>query len=319
MMPQEQRIVGIDVSKLKADGCIRSLAQRQSWPSTPAGEQAMVAWLREREVTAAVMEASGGYERSWAQAVRAAGIAVRIVDPKRVRHFAKSAGRLAKNDPIDAEMIAWFAATFPEASGQPHDVDRDELAMLVSARAGLLELLTQVGNRGEHKQPPVVHKALAAIGKTVTAQLAKLETAIAAKIETTSRFAARAEIIESVPGVGSHATAGLIAWMPELGLVDNKAIAALLGAAPYDDDSGKHRGDRHIRGGRQDMRNLLYMATLGAATRHNPVLKAYYQRLRAKGKEAKVALIACMRKLIVILNVMIARGETWDPNRHAIA
>lgn len=318
MMPQEQ-IVGIDVSKLKADGCIRSLAQRQSWPRTLKGEQAMIAWLREREVTMAVMEASGGYERIWAQALRAAGVAVRIVDPKRVRHFARSAGRLAKNDPIDAEMIARFAETFPEAPSQLHDADRDELAMLVSARAGLIELLTQVDNRGEHKQPPVVDKAHAVIRKAVTAQLAKLEAAIATKIEATSRFAARAKIIESVPGLGAQATAGLIAWMPELGLVDNKAIAALLGAAPYDDDSGKHRGDRHIKGGRQDMRNLLYMATLAAATRHNPVLKAYYQRLRAKGKEAKVALIACMRKLIVILNVMIARGETWNPNRHATA
>lgn len=318
MMPQEQRIVGVDVSKLKADGCIRALSARQSWPSTPQGEQAMVAWLRERDVTAAVMEASGGYERSWAKALRAAGIEVRIVDPKRVRHFAKSAGRLAKNDPIDAEMIAWFAETFP-APGQPDDADRDELAMLVSARAGLIGLMTQVGNRGEHSQPRVVDKAHAAILKVVNAQLAKLEAAIAAKIDATARFTTRAKIITSVPGLACQTAAGLIAWMPELGLVDNKAIAALLGSAPYDDDSGKHRGERHIKGGRQDIRNLLYMATMGAATQHNPVLKAYYQRLRAKGKEAKVALIACMRKLIVILNVMIARGQTWNPNQHARA
>lgn len=312
-MPQTGRIVGIDVSKRKADACIRSLRLRLSRPCTPAGEAEMVAWLRANEVGMAVMEASGGYERPWATALREAGIMVRIVDPKRVRHFAKSAGRHAKNDPIDAEMIAWFAETFPDTPDQPHDADREQLDLLVTARTAMVKLQAQIGNRGEHRQPRAIERAYAAITRTITVQLAKLEAAIAAKIDATPGFAARADIIKSVPGLAAQTTAGVIAWLPELGRIGNKAAAALAGAAPYDDDSGEHRGQRHIKGGRREVRNLLYMATLGAATKHNPVLKVYYQRLRAKGKPAKVALIACLRKLIVILNTMLARGQKWNP------
>ena len=310
-MTQDGRIVGIDVSKAKVDGFIRSLRIGLSRPGTPEGQEQMIAWLRENGVVAAVMEASGGYERSWAKALSAAGITVRIVDPKRVRHFAKSAGRLAKNDPIDAQMIAWFAETFPDAPGRLDDPDREELDLLVTARAGLVRLLTQVGNYGEHRQPRIVQRAHGAITKAMRAQLAKLEVAIAAAIAANATFATRAEIIESVPGLGDQTAAGIIAWMPELGRVNGKVAAALLGAAPYDDDSGAR--ERRIKGGRQEMRTLLYMATLGAATQHNPILKAHYQQLRARGKEAKVALIACMRKLIVILNTMLARGQTWNP------
>jgi len=314
-MPQEGRIVGLDVSKLKVDGCIRSVGLRRSERSTPEGQAEMLSWLKANDVRLAVMEASGGYERSWAKALQDGGMAVRIVDPKRVRHFAKSAGRLAKNDPIDAEMIAWFAETFPDAPSQAQDVEREELAGLVKARLALLQIKTELGNQAEHQQPRSVVKAFAAVTRSVDAQLARLEAAIAAKIAAKERFAARAEIIESVPGLATQSAAGLIAWMPELGLIDDKAASALIGVAPYDDDSGKHRGERHIKGGRQALRTLLYMPVVGAATHHNPVLKAYYQRLRAKGKEGKVAIIACMRKLIVILNAMLARGEKWDPAR----
>ena len=116
-----------------------------------------------------------------------------------------------------------------------------------------------------------------------------------------------------MPGFGDHFVAGALAWLPELGRIGNKAAAGLVGVAPYDDDSGQHRGERHIRGGRRDIRTLLYMAALGAATRHNPVVMAYYKRLRARGKKTKVALVACMRKLVVILNTMLARGEMWNP------
>jgi len=318
-MAQIERIVGIDVAKEKADACIRSLSVRHSSASTPEGRRELIDWLRVHGVGKAVMEASGGYERGWAAALREAGIEARLVDPKRVRHFAKSAGRLAKNDPIDAEMIAWFAETFCETPGQAHDPEREELQAMVNARAGLVEMRTQILNRGEHGEPPAVRQAHAAMLKTLAAQLLKLEAAIAAKLKATPRFAALAEIIESVPGLATQAAAALIAMMPELGRVSNKIVAALLGTAPYDDDSGNHRGERHVKGGRRDLRNLFYMPALGAATQHNPVLKAFYLRLRAKGKKAKVALVACMRKLIVILNVMVARGEKWDPARHALA
>jgi transposase len=316
-MPQQTRAVGLDVAKNKVDACIRSAGLRLSAASTPEGQAELVAWLRANRVGRAVMEASGGYERSWAEALRAAGVTVRIVDPKRIRHFAKAAGRLAKNDPIDAETIAWFAETFSEGEAQAHDPAREEVDRLVQARTALKELEERIKQQGEHGPPAIVAKALGAIAKAMRAELRKLEAAIAAKIKANPGFARRAEIIRSFPGLADQAIAGLIAWMPELGRIPNEAAAALLGAAPYDDDSGDRKGQRHIKGGRRKLRNLLYMPVMGAATQHNPVLKAYYQRLRARGKEAKVALVACMRKLIVILNTMLARDETWNPPSRA--
>ncbi len=314
MAQNELVVVGLDVAKDKVDACIRSLSQRQTFPSTVEGRRALIAWLRKHEVGKAAMEASGGYERDWAKALREADIEVRIVDPKRVRSFARSAGRLAKNDAIDAEMIAWFAETFGEAPGQAYDAAREKLSQIMNARQGLLELQTNLQNRGEHAGPEPVQKMQARLLKQLALEIDKLEAAIAVLIKATPHLAERAEIIESVPGVGRITSAGLIAAMPELGQVSNKVAAALLGTAPYDDDSGRRRGERHIKGGRRKVRNLFYMACLGAATRHNPVLKAFYRRLIAKGKEPKVALVACMRKLIVILNTMIARRQKWDPS-----
>jgi transposase len=319
MMPQRTRIVGLDVAKRKVDACLRSTGQRLSVPSTPEGQAELVAWLRARRVGTVVMEASGGYERSWAEALHAASLNIRIVDPKRVRYFARSAGRLAKNDPIDAETIAWFAETFPDGVARPHDPERDELDRLVTARAGLKKLEAQIIQQGEHRQPSVVAKAHAAVLKALRAELRKLDATIAAKIKANPVFARRAAIIASVPGLADQAVAGVTAWLPELGHITNEAAAALLGTAPYDDDSGEHKGVRHIKGGRRKLRNLLFVPVIGAATQHNPVLKDYYQRLRARGKEAKVALIACMRKLIVILNTMLARDETWNPPTGAAA
>jgi transposase len=320
MMAQNDLIVvGIDVAKDKVDACVRSLSSGQTFSSTAEGRRQLIRWLRRHKVGKAVMEASGGYERDWAKALREAGIAVRIVDPKRVRSFARSAGRLAKNDAIDAEMIAWFAETFGEAGYQAHDAERERLVQIVRARQGLIDLQTELQNRGEHLLPDVVQRVHARLLKKVAAELATLEAAITVTIKATPRFVELAEIIESVPGLAKTTSAGLIAAMPELGQIGNKPAAALLGAAPYDDDSGKRRGERHIKGGRRKVRNLFYMACLGAATRHNPVLKAFYNRLIAKGKEKKVALVACMRKLIVILNTMIARREKWDANRYAVS
>ena len=320
MMAQNDRIVvGIDVAKDKVDACIRAFALRQTCPSTAQGHRKLVAWLRKHKVNKAVMEASGGYERDWAKVLRHAGIEVRIVDPKRVRSFALSAGRLAKNDAIDAEMIGWFAETFSEAPSQTHDAAYEELLALVKARKGLLDLKTRLQSQNEHAAPGPVQKAHAHVLKSLATEIAKLENAISAKIKATPDFAERAEIIESVPGFAETTSANLIAGMPELGQVSDKIAAALLVAAPYDDDSGHRHGERHIKGGRRWVRNAIYMPCLGAATQNNPVLKAFYQRLIAKGKEPKVALVACMRKLIVILNTLIARRQKWDPSRYALS
>ena len=319
MTQNESVVVGIDVAKDKVDACIREVSLRQTFPATPVGRRKLICWLGKHKVTAAVMEASGGYEREWAKALREKAVGVRIVDPKRVRSFARLAGRLAKNDAIDAEMIAWFAETFGEAPVHAHDAAREQLAQLVNARCALIELQTKLQNRTEHPAPEPVQKMQARLLRQLAREIAGLEAAIAAMIKATARFAEFAEIIESVPGLAGITSAGLIAAMPELGQVNNKVAAALLGAAPYDDDSGKRRGERQIKGGRRKLRNLFYMACLGAATRHNPVLKTFYRRLIANGKKPKVALTACMRKLIVILNTMIARREQWDASRYAVS
>jgi len=318
MAQKDRVVVGIDVAKDKVDACIRSLSLRQTFPSTPQGHRQLVAWLRKHKVDKAAMEASGGYERDWAKLLRQAGIEVRIVDPKRVRSFALSAGRLAKNDAIDAEMIAWFAETFSEAPGQTHDAAHEELVALVKARKGLIDVKIRLQSQNEHAVPGPVQKAHARVLKSLAAEIAKLEAAISAMVKATPEFAERAEIIESVPGFAEATSATLIAGIPELGQVSDDIAAALIGVAPYDDDSGKRRGERHIKGGRRWVRNAIYMPCLGAATQNNPVLKAFYQRLIAKGKEPKVALIACMRKLIVILNTLIARRQKWDPSRYAL-
>jgi transposase len=318
-MPQNSTLVGLDIAKGKADAAIRSAGGEASFASSPQGRRQLLDWLSRHGVRKAVMEASGGYERSWAVLLRQAGLDVLIVDPKRVRHFARSAGQLAKNDPIDARMIAWFGEVFGDMPGKPQDAARQELDQLVTARLGLSRLQGQIESWGEHEQPKVVHEVHQALLKVVAAQLAKLEDVIATKIDNTERFAQRAEIIHSVPGLGDAAASGLVAFLPELGHVDRQAAAALLGAAPFDDDSGKRHGPRRIMGGRHKLRRLLYMPILGAATQHNPVLKACYQRLIARGKPHKVALMACMRKLIAILNTMLARGEKWDATKHATA
>lgn len=311
------RIVGIDVSKDKIDAAIVAAAACKSFGTSEQDQQQMLSWLDEHKVEKAVMEATGGYERRWAKLLQESGIEVQIVDPRRVRHYAQAAGRQAKNDRLDAEVIALFGETFGDGPSRSRDDEGSELEQLVSGRARLKTLALQLSNWTEHEPPAAIAEAYQAVAALLEQQVERLDKMIAQQIDENDRFAERAAIIESVPGLGPGSAAGLIAWLPELGLVDNKAIAALVGVAPYDDDSGKHHGPRSIRGGRAKIRQLLYLPTVGAATRHNPVIKAYYQRLIDNGKKPKVALVACMRKLIVILNTMIARGEKWDPTKHS--
>ena len=317
-MAQNRTIVGIDVAKDKVDVALRSGPQA-SFPNTPSGRRQLVKWVKQHQVDKAVMEASGGYERSWARLLQDGGLEVWIVDPKRVRRFAQSAGQLAKTDRIDARMIAWFGETFADGIGRQPDAAREELDRLVSARTDLMDLRARLAHLGEDDQPDQIRRCYRKIEKNIKEQVSALEAAIEARVEANARFAELARIIGSVPNLGKISSAGLIAFLPELGLVANKQASALVGLAPYEDSSGKHQGRRFIQGGRRKLRNLLYLPIVGAATRGNPVLKAYYKRLRNNGKEPKVALIACMRKLIVILNTMVARGQTWDPQKHAIA
>jgi transposase len=230
-MPQAMRIVGLDVAKSKVDACIRCDGLRFSAPSTPEGEAEMILWVQANRIERAVMEASGGYERRWAEILRTAGVEVVIVDPKRIRHFAKAAGRLAKNDPIDAETIAWFGETFPDSDAQPSDAAREEVDRLLQARTALQDMEDRIKQQGEHQPPPLVVTALRAVAKAVRAERRKLDAAIAARIKANPGFARRAEIVDSVPGLADQTVAGVIAWAPELGRISNEAAAALIGVA----------------------------------------------------------------------------------------
>src|SRR6516225_3791953 len=290
-------VVGIDVSKQYLDLYVLSGQQRRTVANTAAGYGDFVSWLKSLGVRMAVMEASGGYERDVAKALRQAGFDVRIVDPKRVRHFAKAAGRLAKNDRIDAEMIAEFGAVFAAAQRCeiPLDAKREHLAGLVAARQALMGHQTSLQNQISACPKGPARQALAAALKPIPASIKQLDRLIA------------------------KAIAALIAWLPELGRLDRRALAALVGVAPFDDDSGKRTGQRYIKGGRGKLRNIAYMAVMGAATKHNPVLKAYYDSLLNRGKLKKVALIACLRKLLTILNTMVAKQQDWNPASIAIA
>jgi transposase len=311
------RIVGIDVAKEKVDAAILSEEEHRTFMNSEPDRQEMLTWLQEKEIDVAVMEASGGYERQWAKLLHEGGIEVRVVNPTRVRNYARAAGRHAKNDRLDAEAIAAFGQAFDEP-GQEFDEGVDDLEQLVNGQMRLKMLCVRLGNWQEHDAPAELRAVYQALEALLRDQLKRLTKVIASRIEHTERFAERARIIESVPGLGEGTAASLIALLPELGVASNKTIAALAGVAPYDNQSGSHNGPRSIAGGRRKVRNALFMPTLGAATQHNPVLKAYYNRLISTGKPPKAALIACMRKLIVILNTMIARGETWDPTKHKL-
>jgi len=308
-------VVGIDVSKQSLDLYVLSCAERRAVANTPAGHAELVVWLKSLGVRMAVMEASGGYERDLAGTLRRAGLDVRIVDPKRVRHFARAAGRLAKNDRIDAQMIAEFGAVFAIAKRceMPADAKREHLAGLVTARQGLIDHQTALQNQVSACPAGVARRVLAATLKPIATAIKKLDRVIAAAIVAHEPFAVLAARLATVPGLGPVAIAALIAWLPELGYLDRRALAALVGVAPFDDDSGKRTGQRYIQGGRGKLRNVVYMAVMGAATKHNPVLNAHYVAMLARGKLPKVAIIACFRKLLTILNTMVAKQQDWQP------
>ena len=314
-MAHSRDVVGIDVSKENLDVFVVASEQARRVTNAAAGHAELVGWLKSLGVTIAVMEASGGYERTVACTLQRAGFAVRIVDPRRVRHFAKAAGRLAKNDRIDARIIAEFGAVFAltERCEIAPDARRDHLAGLVAARRALVEHQTGLRNQTSAAPCGPARAAMAAALKPIASAIKKLDRLIAAAIAAHAPFATLAARLDTVPGLGPATIAAIIAWLPELGQLDRRAVAALVGVAPFDDDSGRRAGQRYIQGGRCKLRNVVYMAVMGAATRHNPVLKAHYTALIYRGKLPKVALIACLRKLLTILNAMVAQQTDWAP------
>lgn len=307
-----QRVVfaGIDVSKHPLDVALwPDAGPRLRAARDASGLAEMVAWLGQQGVARVGLEATGGYEREVIAALEAAGYCVDLHNALRVRRFAQAMGRLAKNDRADAAMIARFTAAGPREQ-QRRSGELDRLAEHVLLRRQTQAAMTTCTNQLEQLRQPVLRRLLIAQRDRLARDLARLDAMIAALVEGEPTWRAAAGRLRSVPGVGPVLATTLLALLPELGKLGRREIASLVGVAPFDDDSGQRNGARAIEGGRAPVRQALYMAAL-VGKRHNPVLAAFAKRLA--GKKPKVILVACMRKLLVILNAMLRDGTDWEP------
>lgn len=311
--------IGIDVSSQTLE--VASSDQAKTWQvaNDVAGIEQLLSQVTGLAPALVVLEATGGYEFEAACALQAAGLAVAVVNPRTARDFARAMGALAKTDALDARMLAAFARVLHQHPERERfvkplaDAELQQLQALVLRRRQLVQMLT-----AERQRLRLAHAAarpsIERVIEFLKQELGDSETEVAAHVQR--HHAGLAQALASVPGIGAASVAVLLAELPELGKLDRRRIAALVGVAPLNRDSGQMRGQRCIWGGRADVRRTLYMATL-TAVRHNPALKACYERLLATGKRKKVALVACMRKLLTMLNAIAKHGSMWDPTRHS--
>lgn len=303
--------LGVDVCKARLD-----LAYSDGHAPAPIahdadGPAALLRLLRDRPAALVVVESTGGIERPLLAALLDAGVPVALVEPGRVRHFAKAAGELAKTDAVDARVLALFGRRMAPRLLEKRSASRDELDALVTCRRQLLLVRTEQSNRRRTVASKPVLKAIDKVLATPDEQVAEMDRQIRARIDADDDFRDLDRILRSVPGVGVGLSAAVLASFAELGTLAKGKSAALLGVAPFNHDSGSRRGRRACRGGRADVRNVFYMSAY-AATKYNPVVKAFADRLTAKGKPFKVVITACMRKLVGYLTVMIRDRLTWD-------
>ncbi|MBI2080169.1 MAG: IS110 family transposase [candidate division NC10 bacterium] len=303
--------VGIDVAKASLDVAVHPTAERWTVEHTERELAGLTRRLTALQPALVVLEATGGLEGPLVGALAAAGLPVVVVNPRQVRDFAKATGLLAKTDALDAAVLAHFAAAVRPTPRPLPDAATQTLAALVTRRRQLVEMLTAERNR-LGSAPRALRGEIQAHITWLKRRLARLDTDLGQAIRTSPVWRVQEDLLRSVPGVGPVLSATLLASLPELGTLNRKAIAALVGVAPLNRDSGTLRGRRRVWGGRAAVRAVLYMGAL-VAVRHNPVLRAFYQRLRAAGKLPKVALTACMRKLLTILNAMLKHQTPWSP------
>jgi transposase len=308
--PSYVSFVGVDVAKDSAEAHLLPEG-RAVTPKNPA-DLVRVVQARTGPVLV-VLEATGGYERRWAAALLDADLAVAVVDPKRVRHFAKGLGLLAKTDRIDARLIARYAQTVQPRTREKTPEKQAELRDLVTRRRQLIGIRTMEQNRRD-PAGAVARKSIDRLLRVLDRQIDELDAAIATLVASDDDWTATVDRFETVPGVGRVTAATLVAEVPELGGLNRQEIAALVGVAPLNRDSGQTNGKRFIQGGRAAARTALYMAAL-AARRYNPALKRFADRLAAAGKPAKVVLIACARKLLTLLNTLAKTKTSWDPEK----
>jgi transposase len=309
---------GIDVSKQHLDACWGEQELRTS--NDAAGWDALSARLKADKVQLVVLEATGGYERGVVAALQAAGFKLARLNPRQVRDFAKSLGVLAKTDRVDARVLRDFADVLARHEDCHKyvtpvvDAARVRLDELMTRRRQVVDMRVAEGNRLEQAGARAA-RSIRSVLRTLDKQLVDIDADIDQHLE--KHFKLQCKFLDSVKGVGRVTILTVTAALPELGRLDRRAIAKLVGVAPLANDSGQHRGKRCIWGGRSEVRAVLYMACI-SAVRHNPVLRSFHQRLIAAGKPPKVAIVACMRKLLTILNAMLRDQTMWDPQRHII-
>lgn len=302
--------VGIDISKSRLD-VASSRGEEFSVGNDEAGHEQLCERFRAAPPKLIVMEATGGLERDLALHLAAAGFEIRVINPRQVRRFAQATGVLAKTDRLDARVLVSFAQALKPEPRAVADEDVQKLQALIGRRRQILEMLTMEKNRLRVAHPKV-RKDLKETIRWLESRLISTNGDIGGALRECGVWREKVELLETIPGIARITSVNLIATLPELGRLNRREICALAGVAPFNDDSGRHQGKRRIYGGRAAARTALYMAAL-VGSRHNPVLKAFYQRLRAAGKPAKVALTACMRKLLIIVNTMIRENRPWNP------
>ena len=304
--------VGIDVSKAVFAVAVTPSGDHWTTETTPAAIEALVTRLRALAPSVIVLEATGGYERALVAACAAAGLPVAVINPRQVRAFAQALGHTAKTDAIDAAVLATFGARVQPEPRPVAAPATQALAALVLRRRQLIEMLGMERQRLEQAPPTGrITRDLRTHIRWLERRVSDVDDEIGTAIQASPVWRVQEDLLRSVPGIGPITARTLLAELPELGTLDRRAIAALVGVAPMNCDSGQHRGQRHIWGGRRAVRATLYMAAVSAA-RHNVRLAPFYRRLRTAGKPAKVALVATMRKLLTILNAMLKQHSRWN-------
>jgi transposase len=312
-MPEHPTTVGIDVAKAHLDVATLPSGEVFRVTNDAAGQAELIERLQSLEnLDRIVLEATGGYERAPALALADAGLPVAIVNPRQTRDFARASGRSAKTDRIDAIALAEFARALRPPVRDLGNERQHALEDLIHRRRQLVVMIGSERQRHTASRNPIVRKSIQTLIGTLESEQRGIERELLRAIEADPGWRERLTLLQAVPGVGLVTALTLLAELPELGRLSEKRIAALVGVAPMNRDSGRKRGVRRTIGGRSSVRKVLYMAALSASQR-NPVIKAFYARLRAAGKPAKVALTACMRKLLTILNAITKTGRGWEP------
>jgi transposase len=303
--------VGLDIAKDRVDVCVRPTDEQWQTDQTDEGVTQLVARLVGRTPALVVVESTGGYETAVVTALAVAQIPVAVVNPRQVRDFARAIGRLAKTDAIDAAVLALFAERVRPAARPLPDDAHQELVALVTRRRQLVDMLTAERNRLATARRSV-RAGVQQHVRWLERRIQDADGDLTTTIQRSPLWRAKDDLLRSVPGIGPITSSLLIALLPELGVLSRREIASLVGVAPLNRDSGRQRGRRIVWGGRATVRRPLYMATL-VATRWNPVIRRFYQRLRDAGKPPLVALVAAMRKLLTILNAMVKHQQSWQP------